>query len=194
MMKEKTDIRVHVTRKVLRESLISLMKKKSIMDITIKEICETAGLSRSTFYTYCHNQYDLLRQIEDETFIEVNKVMRPHLSAVRQVHGREANALLQAVLQFIADNSNSIQVLLSENGDHAFQKKFFRKGIEAIRQFANAAGVKPQAQDKGASNYDFVFLVGGTLVLVQEWIKNGMDMPVPELAALLVKITRDALR
>lgn len=34
------------------------MKKKSIMDITIKEICALAGLSRSTFYTYYKDQYD----------------------------------------------------------------------------------------------------------------------------------------
>jgi hypothetical protein len=30
--------------------------------------------------------------------------------------------------------------------------------------------------------------------LVQEWLKNGMDVPAPELAKILAKLTRDALR
>ena len=37
---EKGDIRVQFTRKVLRESLVSLMKTKSILNIAVKDICE----------------------------------------------------------------------------------------------------------------------------------------------------------
>jgi hypothetical protein len=36
-------------------------------------------------------------------------------------------------------------------------------------------------------------VVGGTLTLVQEWLKNGMDTPVPELAKILAKLAEDAL-
>jgi hypothetical protein len=32
------------------------------------------------------------------------------------------------------------------------------------------------------------------LTLVQEWLKNGMDMPVPEPAKMLAKFTREGLR
>jgi hypothetical protein len=38
------------------------------------------------------------------------------------------------------------------------------------------------------------FLVGGFVTLVQEWLKSGMDTPAPELAKMLVKIMREALR
>jgi AcrR family transcriptional regulator len=50
------------------------MKEKSILDITIKEICEVAGLSSSTFYTYYNDQYDLLRQMEEEMLVETDKI------------------------------------------------------------------------------------------------------------------------
>jgi AcrR family transcriptional regulator len=59
------------------------MKEKSVLNITIKEICEHAGLSRSTFYTYYSDQYDLLRQIEEETLVETDKILQPYLNAVR---------------------------------------------------------------------------------------------------------------
>jgi AcrR family transcriptional regulator len=160
------DIRVRFTRKVLQESLISLMKEKSILDISIREICEAAGLSRSTFYTYYNGQYDLLRQMEEEMLVETDKIFQPYQNGERKSDGRVTTALLQDILQSIADNGHSIQVLLSKNGDSAFQKRFFRHGIETIWQFREAAGIKPQ--DKGVAAYCSVFLVSGSLSAVQE--------------------------
>ena len=34
-------------------------------------------------------------------------------------------------------------------------------------------------------------LAGGFITLINEWLKNGMDMPAPELAKLLAKMTKD---
>jgi AcrR family transcriptional regulator len=168
------------------------MREKPILDIAIKEICERSGLSRSTFYKHYHNQYELLRQIENEAFIETEKIIQPYLNGTRKSDGRVTTALLQDILQSIAGNGNSIQVLLGKNGDGAFQKKFFRNGIEAIRQFTEAAGIKPK--NKRVAAYCSVFLVGGVLSLVQEWLQNGMDTPAPDLAKMLARLMQDALR
>jgi AcrR family transcriptional regulator len=188
---EKPEIRVQVTRKLLQDSLISLMKTKPILNITNREICESAGISRTTFYNYYKDQYDLLRQIEEQTFIEADKIVRRHTREAKKTGSREVAIILQDILQSIADNSNSIQVLLSENGDSGFQKRFFRNGIERLWHYTEAVGVK--SPDKEAENYGFVFVIGGMLTLVQEWLKNGMNIPAPRLAKMLVRITREAL-
>jgi AcrR family transcriptional regulator len=188
---EKTDIRVRFTRKTLQDSLLALMKEKSVLDISIKDICDRAGLSRSTFYTYYKDQYDLLRQIENQTFIEADKIIQPYAKITRKPNSREITAIFLDILQFIADNSNSIQILLSENGDSGFQKKFFRKGIESTRKFTEAASVK--SWDKKEIEYGFLYLVSGVLMVVQGWLKNGMDVPAPELAKMLAKFTRETL-
>jgi AcrR family transcriptional regulator len=185
---EKTDIRVRFTQKVLQESLLALMKEKSILDITIKEICEGAGLSRSTFYMYYKDQYDLLRQIEEQTFNEAEIIVR--LAKMKKKPSvREISVIFENTLQFIADNSNSIQVLLSENGDRSFQKKFFRRGIESSGKFTEIAAVT--LRDKKDILYSSVYIVSGVIALIQEWLKNGMDMPVPEMAKLLARLTRE---
>jgi AcrR family transcriptional regulator len=188
---EKVDFRVQVSRKVLQDSLLGLMKEKSILRISIKEICEFAGLSRATFYAYYKDQYDLLRAIEEQTLIEAEAITRKYKIAAGKPGSREATVILQDILQFIANNSNSIQVLLSENGNSDFQKKFFRKGIERMSQVRESAGVK--SPDKEADKYDFVFVVGGILTLIQEWLKNDMDIPAPKLAKILTRLTRGAM-
>jgi AcrR family transcriptional regulator len=122
IMVKKTNIWVRVTQKVLQESLISLMKEKSVLNIAIKEICERAGVSRSTFYKYYHDQYDLLRQIEEEAFIETEKIIQPYLNGTRKSDGRLTTALLQDILQSIAGGNSS---LAEQKWGQRFSKKVF---------------------------------------------------------------------
>ena len=44
------------------EALISLLEKKEFAYITVKEICEVAGVNRSTFYLHYENTSDLLKE------------------------------------------------------------------------------------------------------------------------------------
>jgi AcrR family transcriptional regulator len=44
------------------EALLSLLEKKDFEYITIKEICDSAGVNRSTFYLHYENTYDLLKE------------------------------------------------------------------------------------------------------------------------------------
>ncbi len=44
------------------EALITLLEKKDFEFITIKEICDTAGVNRSTFYLHYDNTSDLLQE------------------------------------------------------------------------------------------------------------------------------------
>ena len=51
------------------EALIYLLEKKDIEYITVKEICNKAGVNRSTFYLHYESINDLL----DETMNYINK-------------------------------------------------------------------------------------------------------------------------
>ena len=44
------------------EALITLLEKKDFEYITVKEICEKAGVNRSTFYLHYENTADLLKE------------------------------------------------------------------------------------------------------------------------------------
>ena len=63
------DRRVKYTKKVIKDTFLSLLEKKNISNISVKELCEMADINRGTFYRYYIDIYDLLKKIEDE-FIE----------------------------------------------------------------------------------------------------------------------------
>ena len=58
-MKKKEDRRVIMTKKLLKNALIVLLKEKDIYHISIRELCALADINRSTFYKYYGSQYDL---------------------------------------------------------------------------------------------------------------------------------------
>jgi AcrR family transcriptional regulator len=188
---EKTDIRVQFTKRILRESLVALMKTKSILNITVREICETAGVSRTTFYAYYKDQYDLLEQMEEEIFAEIDRLIGKHSQIGTMPPAKELTVMIEAILQYIINDSKSIQVFLSENGESNFQRKFARYFTGLMQRFKNTPG--SILANKRILNYYSVFIRDGCIAILQEWIKNGIDINIRGMAKLFSKLVRDVL-
>ena len=58
----KSESKYFNTAQLMDEALIALLKKKDFEFITVKEICEKAGVNRSTFYLHYENLGDLLAE------------------------------------------------------------------------------------------------------------------------------------
>jgi AcrR family transcriptional regulator len=171
--------KVRYSKMVIRDSLMELMKTRSILNITVKDICDLADISRSTFYDHYKDQFDLIRQIEEEALSYLESRLNKYKDKPSR---RETTQMLEEMLSYIVDNGNSIQILLSENGDLAFQKKLFQ-------YFANhnlvtkLLSVKQQGDEE--RNYYSVFVVHGAIGMVQHWLKNNMSIPAGQLAKML---------
>lgn len=62
------DRRVKRTKKLLRDSLFTLLQTKSINEITVTELTEIADINRATFYFYYTDIMDMLDQIQNEAY------------------------------------------------------------------------------------------------------------------------------
>lgn len=112
------DRRIKMTKKLLQESLIELMKEKTLHEISIKKICENADVNRTTFYRYYNSQYDLYNEILAEISEEVRAKIRPLT---------EENALLNSltdILTYAEENREIIMVILSRNGSLVIGEMF----------------------------------------------------------------------
>jgi AcrR family transcriptional regulator len=168
---------------VLQDSLVSLMKQKPITSITITELCEKADINRTTFYAHYTDQYHLLKQMEEETIAYFDDILNKYESKYSK---REVLQMIEEMFQHIADNSNSIQVLLSENGDINFQKKLFYHFLSQQQVMANFTGLQ---NNKEIIEYRLVFIMNGFIGVIQHWLKNNMNISVTELAKTLINLT-----
>ena len=60
------DHRTRVTKMLIRRAFTDLLRVKPVQSISIKELCEKAGVNRGTFYAHYASVHDLLMQMEDE--------------------------------------------------------------------------------------------------------------------------------
>lgn len=76
-MQNKTDLRIIKTKKVIYESLETLMKDHPFEEIKVSDICEKAMINRSTFYAHYTDKYELLSEfintLKNNLTIELNK-------------------------------------------------------------------------------------------------------------------------
>ena len=61
------------TKKVIKESLIELLKTREIHQVTVTDICKKADINRGTFYTHYKDAFDLFQSMEDELFHQILK-------------------------------------------------------------------------------------------------------------------------
>ena len=66
-----TDIRKTQSREYLLEAQLRLLESKPFDDVTVSELCETAGVSRQTFYRLYGRKEDILLNRLDELLDEV---------------------------------------------------------------------------------------------------------------------------
>ncbi|WP_244513548.1 TetR/AcrR family transcriptional regulator [Oceanobacillus limi] len=173
----KLDRRKKYTRKVLRESLMDLLKEKQISSITVKELCELADINRSTFYAHYADHFDLLTQIEDELIDDMNQ----YLSAYNFEKEEEAVQMVEKLLEYFATKQDECKTLLQKDGDSSFQKKV----TDVAHRFIMKNWMEVNLLDRNISEYLSAFIVTGSIQMMKMWLYNGMDKSPKEMAELI---------
>jgi len=181
MKTEKIDRRIKYTNLLLRESLISLMQTTPISKISVKILCESADINRSTFYAHYTDPYDLLRKLEQEVMAEVNEYIDTQETSEQSEF---ATQILKQVLEYAGKNSGLLKVLLSENNDSKFQEDIMtlaqQKIIEDVRNNQNL--------DPRISEYLQCFIISGALKIIEKWLQDGMTETPQKMAELISKL------
>ena len=71
--------RVRLTKRLLKEALISLMQTTPFDRITVKKLCEEAGINRTTFYLHYTDTNKLLTEIEDDLIGFAISIVNDHV-------------------------------------------------------------------------------------------------------------------
>lgn len=178
MVKKKTDQRVRLTRKLLKNALVQLMQEQQISKISVRALCETAGINRSTFYVHYTDQYDLLSKVEQEVLDNLNKYLgKQDLNDDRPISVQ----VLTKVLYYVKENVELFKALLSENCDFTFQKELMELA-QVISSQQN------QTLDERTQEYIKIFGLAGTINMLQQWLHDGMPESPTQMAEFISRI------
>ncbi|MGM0904119.1 MAG: TetR/AcrR family transcriptional regulator [Bacillota bacterium] len=185
-MSSKIDRRIKYTRLMLKESLMKLLKEKSISSITVKELCELADINRSTFYSHYSDQYDLLTQVEEEIIQDMNET----LMSYNLGQDDEALQMIEKIVEYVAANSDICETLFSEHGDPSFKKRVMMVAHDyTVKNWMDTYPV----DDPKISEYVSLFAISGSIHILEIWLKNGMDKTPKEMAEIINNLTNKGL-
>ena len=158
------------------EALISLLEKKDFEYITVKEICDTAGVNRSTFYLHYENTADLLKETTRyiiDKHLSYYEIDKKRISLQFEDCKREellfiTDKYLAPYLTFIKDNQRlfrvSIKQFSSMNMEQVYAKMFEHIFNPILQRFH-----VPEAE----RSYVIKFYLTGVFAIVMEWLDNN---------------------
>ncbi len=75
---DKMDLRIEKTERGIKNAFIELRSRKPLEKITVKELCESARINKSTFYAHYKDIYDLSDAMEEEVVQSIaNSIQHP---------------------------------------------------------------------------------------------------------------------
>lgn len=180
-MSEKCNQRVKLSKLLLKNSIIELMREKPVEKVTVKELCENAGINRSTFYLYYTDPVSLLVELE-------NEVLDNAKSFLGKVDSNEDTLpYLITFLDYIKNNSTIFETLLRPQENLSFQTKFMKD----ILAHLNAAVMLNCPSDIAEYVYNYVIM--GSLSVIQHWIQCDYNRKSSEIATLIYQLSNTAI-
>ena len=74
-MEEKKYRRIIRTKKLIVDALISILKEKSVENITVSELAKKADITRATFYQYYKSPVEMLETLQNEITYDVEEIV-----------------------------------------------------------------------------------------------------------------------
>lgn len=174
-MQKKTDRRVRKTKAQLRNGLATLMKEKSIGEITVKELVDQVDINRSTFYLHYPDISGLLCEIENDLAEEMERAIKEHPIEKRKDNGFY---FIQDIFQVLDENRDLVSALVGPHGDMRFIQK-----IELILANNSRLVLEEMFPEKsGQMDYFYSYCLNGCLGFVKTWLADE-KASTPEFAA-----------
>lgn len=175
---KKQDIRVTHTKQALQDALLRILKTTRIDQVTVKNLCEEAGINRGTFYLHYATPNDVLHEIEHEFMSRQLVLFSTYLGEIPNTNR------LQELFRYFLENFELARILVGPNGNPKFSisiKESMRKDVvdSWCKEF-------PQYK-KEHLDYVFDYVFSGSMALIANWI-NDSSITAEQLANRLDRL------
>lgn len=188
----KSESKYFNTALCMDEALISLLKVKDLEYITVKEICEKAGVNRSTFYLH----YETIADLVNEAIETMNQRFMSYFADTKGIaeelnHTDLSNLVLitrdylEPYLRFVSENKDLYRAAfrnpkeMQANVKYGYIKKYIVEPI--LKRF----GV-PDAYWR----YYIAYYIDGTMAIIKEWLETDCRDSVEMIAAVIEECVR----
>lgn len=186
----KSESKYFHTAKLMDEAILILLEKKDFSYITVKEICDKAGVNRSTFYLHYQNTTELLCEAI-ETMMEeayanfsVNQKFEQKITEIQdKTHFYLVSSeYLIPYLEYIEKNKKLFLLFLNKADTLNLQETYNKLFKNIIDPIMLKFGI-PENERK----YYATYYVNGIIAIITEWINNDCKEDITWIAKIIEK-------
>ena len=182
-----TDLRILRTQERLQNALLELLETKELKEITVKEICDKAGISRNAFYQHYGYKEDLYDQMVARATEGIRESLLPVIQDATAVKEETIISYARHIIEGISEVRELIYVMLK--GDDGI---FLKQLTDLIfgQNLTNALSFFDM-EDSIELRLYYEFQSAGMAAFITKWIlEEGLSEK--EAASLLAKILLQA--
>lgn len=181
------DKRVVRTKGAIRSAFNELIHDKDISAITISELVERAGITRSTFYMYYSTVADVRDEIEDEIIAHIDKIMGESDWLKCMVN---PYPLLDAITKEITTYDEFNRYILAESSAGTLFDKLNKRVVAAFMQFVADNKVDI---DAARAKYIAAFVTAGITECFKLWFNHRSTLTLEELCCRISEMVTKGL-
>lgn len=160
----------------MKAAMLELMQKNDFEKITVKAICERAGVNRGTFYSHYIDIYGMIDEIED--YLSEGLLQ----AAAEGYQTGQAEAALVYYIKYMKKHQYFYKTALRNRNSFPIMKTFRPLWEEYIVPRCEEAGIS----DEKDREYYFIFFQSGITMVLKQWIEDGCQKSEAELSQLLL--------
>lgn len=162
----------------LKEALLELLRKMDFEKITVKMVCETAGVNRSTFYAHYSDLYEMMDQMEEH-------LNRELLESYESDEAPGGPGLPDwpfiPFLRHIRKHAYFYRITLQQRRSFPLKQGYEGLWNQIIKPGCQAAGITSEAE----MMYYFVYFQAGFTMVLKRWVDTGCRESEEELAEII---------
>lgn len=166
----KSESKYFATAARMDEAFLALLEKKDFAYITVKEICEAAGVNRSTFYLHYETMADLL----EESVSHMKKDTDAFGTKMRDCPLDELYLItpeyLTPYLGYIEQNKQLFRTATENAAVLGMDKNYERMFRHVFTPILDRYGIPHQDRP-----YLMAFYIQGLMAIISEWLKNDCN-------------------
>lgn len=166
------------TKKAFEDALSTLAKKQPMNKITVKNLCETAQLSRNAFYFHYKDINDLIEEVENSVIDDAAKLL-DELDKVG--FPKSVHLTVDALIDLFDERKDTVMMLL----DASFSTSFTNRVSKMFSEY-NYKYFKVFHDEGKKTSYDFfyMFMSSGFYGIIKYWLENPEEMSKSSLKGL----------
>lgn len=184
---EKESRRVQMTKRLLNDSMLELLKEKPPEKLTVSEICRSADVNRSTYYKYYTDPLQQYEMAKQQTIDGISELIESY-DFKKLVAKKELRKFVMTILDYVEEHIEIVRALDKYSGVEFWYGLSTRIGESFLKGSNHNIEPPEDIMEMGA----FVFT--GSYALIFRWVNMGQPKDKEALADSIIKYVSACLK